>query len=145
MGAGQDDLSVSPNTKILQNSAVLTLLFSQEPTVLSFRNRKDAHELAVRCAFSSCTTEIHTQLANQTASARIASILVLLMWVQQNGCTYLKKKKKISSGQNQFCLRTTFIKFADNVSHDSLFSWGKKVNRFLKNIAGKIDLIRNIH
>lgn len=113
--------------------------------MLSFLNRKDAHELAVRCVFSSCTAEIHTQLTNQTANACIVSILVLLMWVQQNGCTYLGGKK-ISSGQNQFCLRTILIKFADNVSHTSLFSWGKKkVNRFLKTIAGKIDLIRNIH
>lgn len=77
VGAGQDDLSASPNTKTIQNSAVLTLLFSQEPTVLSFLNRKDAQELAVRCVFSSCTTEIHTHFANQTTSARIASILVL--------------------------------------------------------------------
>lgn len=92
--------------------------------MLSFLNRKDAHELAVRSVFSSCTTEIHTQLANPTARARSASILVLLTWVQPNGCTYLKKK--ISSGQNQFCLRTILIKFADNVSHDSLFSWGEK-------------------
>lgn len=42
----------------------------------------------------------------------------------------------MSSGQKQFCLRTTFTEFADNVSHDSIFLQKKK-----KDIAGKIDLI----
>lgn len=43
----------------------------------------------------------------------------------------------MSSGQKQFCLRTTFTEFADNVSHDSIFLQKKKK----KDIAGKIDLI----
>lgn len=32
----------------------------------------------------------------------------------------------MSSGQKQFCLRTTFTEFADNVSHDSIFLQKKK-------------------
>jgi len=37
---------------------------------------------------------------------------------------YLSEKKNLPS-QKQFYLKTTFIEFADNVSHDSFFSWKK--------------------
>lgn len=86
-------------------------------------------------------------LANQTTHARIYPCTVNMGTAELEHLS----EKKISSGQKQFCLRTTFTEFADNVFHDSLFSWGeKKANRSLKkkkkkgqkDIAGKIELIK---
>lgn len=127
----QDDLGFFCNTKTLENSAVSAPFSSQKTKLLAFLNRKEACDLAVRYLFSSCTVEIYTQLSKpdhrcphlflcyRCGYSRIG----ILIW------------KKSPLAKKQFCLRTTFIEFADKVPHGSFFPHGgvkKKVNRLKK-------------
>lgn len=112
------DLGFFCNTKTLESSAVSTPFSSQKPKLLAFLNRKAACDLADRYLFSSCTAEIYTQLSKPNhwcpylfLCCRCGySRIGILIW------------KKSPLAKKQFCLRTTFIEFADKVPHGSFFS-----------------------
>lgn len=106
------DFTFSPEARSvgpLQRKAACDLVFRESLLILHYGNS-------------------HT--AEQSKPSVPAPILVNVGTAELE---YLSEKN-ISSGQKQFCRRTTFTEFADNVSHDSIFlqKKKKKANRALE-------------